>query len=71
MGRDTLGLYCAHLLFLEVFLFRFKIGKWVNELVFDLIIAPLIALVMIICLQFLLHMIEKNKVLRLYFLGKI
>lgn len=71
VGRDTLGLYCAHLLFLEVFLFRFKIGKWVNELVFDLIIAPLIALVMIICLQFLLHMIEKNKVLRLYFLGKI
>lgn len=71
VGRDTLGLYCAHLLFLEVFLFRFKIGKWVNELLFDLIIAPLIALVMIICLQFLLHMIEKNKVLRLYFLGKI
>lgn len=70
VGRDTLALYCSHSLLLEVFLFRFKIGKWFSEYEFDYVVAPILTFCMIIFLQFLIRMMERHKLLRYYFLGK-
>lgn len=68
VGRNTLALYCVHAVIFDLVPLK-KVGGVFSDIVFWILIAPIITIVLVILLQRITKYLQINKKLSLYFLG--
>ena len=69
IGRKSLGIYLVHTLLVSSIMAKIVKFDNINPLLFNAIISPLISIVIIMVCMMVILVLEKNKVVRFFFLG--
>lgn len=70
VGRKSMGIYLVHTVLVSYIMAGILKFDNMNSLLFNSIISPLLSIAIIIACMFAIHILEKNKVVRIIFLGR-
>lgn len=70
IGTETLGIYILQKSFLEMFLTNYIDFSFANKLITSIVILPVVSFVIIQIIMFVISIISRNKIARLFLIGK-